>query len=251
MRPLTVWLTAFAALAESAASAGELTELPPAIGAGVERGVALLRCVDPHSELLRQSRAIVLDAGVAHADVLLTTAHGLAGSAENAERECLVLARGKQHAIEAVWLAGDYASGPEHDWAVVLLAKRIEGDVRRWRAVEAVTGTLEGLVEGRAPVRLVLRYAGTAQTDCRLERWTAQRLLAHTCLTYPGESGSPLVAGMDQTLVLIGVHIGSQLEWNGTTIDMISVARPLDATIIAAVETAALRAAADAPRRRR
>jgi hypothetical protein len=104
-------------------------------------------------------------------------------------------------------------------------------------------------VADNSQVRLVLRYAGAAQSDCRLDGWTVQGLLAHTCVSYPGSSGSPLVVGIDLAPVLIAVHIGSELRWDGRHLDMTSVARPIDAPVIAAVEAAALQATA-AKRRR-
>jgi hypothetical protein len=244
-----VWLTAAAALGATAASSADVTDLPPPAGGGVERGVAIVQCTAP-SGLLWTSRATLLEVGVdAGADVLLTTGHGLPSTADEVLRDCRILARGKEHAIEGVWHAGSYAAGPEHDWAV-LVSERIKGELRRWRATEATEGWLEQLVTDHAHVRLVLRYADAVQSDCRLEAWTAQRLLAHTCVTYPGTSGSPLVVGVELEPVLIGLHVGSQLSWDGKTLDMVSVARPLDAAVIAAIDAAAATAAGPRKRRR-
>ena len=227
-----------------------MTELPPPTGAGVERGVAILHCTTP-SGLLATSRATLLDVGLdAGADVLLTTAHGLPSTADEVRRACRILARGKEHLIEAVWHAGGYAAGPEHDWAV-LVSERIKGELRRWRATEAGASWLEQLVADNARVRLVLRYADATQSDCQLEAWTTQRLLVHTCVTYPGTSGSPLVVGVELEPVLIGLHVGSQWSFDGQKLDVVSVARPLDAAVIAAIDAAAAAATAAVPRKRR
>jgi hypothetical protein len=99
-------------------------------------------------------------------------------------------------------------------------------------------------------VRFVLRYAGAAQTDCRLESWTSHGLLVHSCLTYPGTSGSPLAVGVDLEPVLIAIHVGSELRFDGTRFDMVSVARPLDAAVLAAIDAAAI-GATRAPHMRR
>jgi hypothetical protein len=247
-----VWLMAFAALGAAGARSGELTDLPPASGTGIERGVALLRCTVPESEILRLSRATVIDVGSeARADVLLTTAHGLPSSAEDIERDCRVLVRGEEYAIRAVWHAGGHAAGPEHDWTVLLLAERIKGELLRWRAAEVAASWLDELVAGQAHIRLVLRYADAVSTDCRIESWTAQRLLAHSCITYPGTSGSPLAVGVDFAPVLIAIHVGTELNFNGTRFDMQSVARPLDAAIITAIDAAAIGASQPLGRRRR
>ena len=39
--------------------------------------------------------------------------------------------------------------------------------------------------------------------------------------------------------MLIAVHIGSQARWTGTKLDFVSVARPVDAEIVATIEAAA------------
>jgi hypothetical protein len=238
MRARQLGLTAIVVLAATAAKGAELTELPPPSGAGLERGVATLRCEAP-SGLLATSRATVLDVATdGRGDVWLATAHGLPAAAEDVRRGCHVFARGAARSIKHVWRAPAQVADPEHDWAVFVTA-RIEGELKRWPVTAATEGWLDLLVAEHAPVRLVLRYAGATQTDCRLEAWTAQRLLAHTCVTYPGTSGSPLVVGIEHEPVVIGVHVGSQLQWNGKSLDMVSVARPLDAAVIAAVEAAA------------
>jgi hypothetical protein len=241
MRVPRPWLTAIIGLGATAAGAAELTDLPPPTGVGIERGVATLQCELP-SGLLSTSRATVLDVGAdARADVWLTTAHGLPATPEDVRRRCHVFANGAQRSIEQVWRAHGHAADPEHDWAV-FVTQRVKGDLKRWRVAAVAESWLEQLVADRARVRLVLRFAAAAQTDCRLEAWTSQRLLAHTCVTYPGTSGSPLVVGVDLEPVIIGLHVGSQLNWNGKELDMASVARPLDAAVIAAVETAATQA---------
>jgi hypothetical protein len=245
-------IAALAVVVAAAAWPGELTPLPPAGGAGVERGVALLRCSVPGSAATRMSRATVLQVGAAlAADVLLTTAHALPPSAVEIERDCRVLVRGEEYAIGAVWNADNRVPGPEHDWAVVLLDERIEGDLVRWRAEEVAPSWLDELVAARAPVRLVLRFADAAQTDCELEAWTPRRSLAHSCVTYPGTSGSPLVVGVDSTAMLIAIHVGSELLFDGTRFDMVSVARPIDASVLAAIEKASARAAQPPDKRRR
>jgi len=250
------WVCVVAAgvLGTISAGAAEVTALPPPSGEGVERGVAVVRCTIPHTGLTKTSRGTVLDVGAgARTDVLLTTAHGLPADAQAVKRDCRVLARGKAHAIKDVWHAGGNLEGPEHDWAV-LLTERIAGEVQRWRAARFLPESLAELVSDAAGVRLVLRYAGAVQSDCRLDpRATAAlTLLAHSCVTYPGISGSPLVIGIGLEPLLIAIHVGSQLQWNGTELDIVSVARPLDSEIFAAIEAAVTRAndATAKPRRR-
>ncbi|RPI60834.1 MAG: hypothetical protein EHM50_06700 [Lysobacterales bacterium] len=254
MRARWLSILVVVALGAPAARAAEVTTLPPPSGTGIERGVALLRCKVPGTPTFFLSRGAVLEVGAhEHADVLLTTAHGLPASAAEVVRDCRVVARGREYPIDDVWHAGGDALGAGHDWAVVL-SKRIRGDLHRWRVGEVGVESLAKLVADRAPVRLVMRYTdmGT-HTDCRLEPRASipSRLVAHTCLSYPGMSGSPLILGVADEPVLIGLHVGSGLEWTGFKIDMVSVAQPIDAPVIAAIVAAAARASRPAGRSRR
>jgi hypothetical protein len=256
MRAEHVCLVAIAALSSLVAQAAQLAALPPPTGIGIERGVVLVRCRAPTDGVFWFSRATVLDAGAPPdgADVLLTTAHGLPADPADVERDCIVLVRGKEQAISAVWHSGGNLVSEEHDWAVVL-TRRVTGEIHRWRPAHATDEWLIEAAARRAPVRLVLRYADGPQSDCHLEPKTAdpRLLLAHSCVSYPGTSGSPLVVAIERepSPVLIGIHLGTQLTWTGTELDFVSVARPLDAAIAAAIEAAADRAAVPESRKRR
>ena len=239
-----VWLVAW--LFPGVAGASEITALPPLPGLGIERGVAVVSCAIPGG-LFWVSQSAILDVGgAANADVLLTTAHGLPADSRSVKRDCRVHVRGERQVIAEVWHAGGDRVGAEHDWAV-LLTQRISGDVHRWRAAQAPGEWLASAVDRAAPVRLVRRYADELQSDCHLEAKTAdpRLLLAYSCITYPGQSGLPLVIALDgePEPVLIGVNIGRQSSWAGTKLDFTSVARPLDAEIGATIEAAAARAA--------
>jgi hypothetical protein len=223
------------------ARAAELTALPPPSGEGAERGVAVVRCAD-ESGTHRVSRGAVLDVDAGRGgDVLLTTAHGLPRDEVVALRDCRVVVRGKAYSIRAFRRAS--GAGPGDDWAV-LLTRRLPSDVQRLRAREATPELLEALAVRGASIRVVLRYAGVAQSDCRLE----QRALApwplvpHSCLGYAGMSGSPLVVGVGGEAVVIGLHVGSMLEFDGTKLDFVSVGRALDAELAAAIHAVAARA---------
>src|SRR5687768_11735885 len=200
------------------AYAAEITTLPAPNGSGIERGVAVVRCATPKEEVFWSSRAAILDV-VTTGDVLLTTAHGLPSEAEAVVRDCRVLVRGKAQSVIEVWRDGDQTDF-ETDWAVIL-TKRIAGDVQRWRPARPSAEWIAAAVAEKAPVRLVLRYADPAQSDCRLEPRTPepQWLLAHTCVTYPGTSGSPLVMAIDGEPRLIGMHIGTQIFFDGRELD--------------------------------
>jgi hypothetical protein len=248
-----LWGAAVAVLGAVAARSAEITDLPQLHGAGIERGVASLRCSTSTTGVFHFSRGAVIETGAgARADVLLTTAHGLPVSAADAVRNCRVIADGREYAVHDMWRTAGDSPRPEDDWAVVL-SERIRGDLVRWRVAALDDEVREKLLNESARVRLVLRYANNeAQTSCHLESraGTPRGLLPHSCITYPGMSGSPMVLGVEHEPVVIGVHVGSGLEWNGWKIELVSVARPIDAPVIEAIAAATERAAQSAKRRR-
>lgn len=256
MRAGLLCLVAIAALSAPVARGAELATLSPPSGVGVERGVVVVRCRTPTDGVFWFSRGTVLDVGTPPdaADVLLTTAHGMPADPADVERDCTVLIRGKEQAISAVWHSGGNLVSQEHDWAVIL-TRRITGEIHRWRPAHATDEWLVEAAARRAPVRLVLRYADGPESDCHLEPETADPrvLLAHSCIGYPGMSGSPLVVALEREPkpVLIGIHVGTALTWAGTKLSFVSVARPLDATVAAAIEAAVQRAAAPEGRKHR
>lgn len=230
----------------------EVTTLPPPSGSGIERGVAVLRCSTDIRGVYWESRGAVLDvARDSRLDVVLTTGHGLPVKAETVLRDCRAIARGKPYSVEAVWRTSTVEDDWPHDWAV-LLTRRLGDNIRRLRPGLMTPDGLARLVAARVPVRLVLRYGDDEQGDCHLEpsSFTHPPLVSHSCVGYPGVSGTPLIAMIGNEPLVIATHVGSQLEWNGTRFTLESVARVLDADVVAAIEAAAARAR-DATVRRR
>jgi hypothetical protein len=253
MRAQWLCFVLIAACGAGLAGAAELSAVPPLGGGGIERGIALLRCATATKGVFQTSRGALLDVGATE-DVLLATAHGLPPDAQTVKRDCRVLVRGKAHAIAEVWHAGGDRAGPQHDWAVIV-TRRIAGDVHRWRVGLVTSDWLIDAVSQGAPVSLVLRSPDASQNACRLEPETQDPrvLFAHSCVTYPGMSGSPMVIGLavEPEPVLIALHIGSQARWIGTKLDFVSVARPVDAEIAATIEAAAAHAVEAVSVRRR
>ena len=247
------WLCVVVIAAGGAGLASELSAAPPLGGDGIERGIAFLRCATATKGIFQTSRGAILDVG-ATTDVLLATAHSLPADPEAVKRDCGVLVRGEEHAIAEVWHAGGDRAGPRHDWAV-LVTQRIVGDIRRWRVGRVTGDWLVNAAADGTPVGLVLRSPDASHDDCRLEPETQdpRELFAHSCVTHPGMSGSPMVVGLaaEPEPVLIAVHVGSQVRWKGTKLDFVSVARPVDDEIAATIEIAAAHVVAAASGRRR
>ncbi len=221
----------------------EVTTLPPPSGAGIERGVAVLRCSTNVRGVYWESRGAVLDVGAeGRTDIVLTTGHGLPDVPDTVLRDCRAIARGKPYPVEAVWRTRKIEDDWQHDWAV-LLTRRLGDNIRRLRPGLVTPAALARLVAERTAVRLVLRYADAAESDCRLEpsTFTEPPLVSHSCVGHPGVSGTPLVAMIAGEPVVIATQVGSQLEWDGARFNLESVARVLDSDVAAAIEAAIAR----------
>jgi hypothetical protein len=252
-RMRAAWLPAasFAAAVTCVALNGsgvEVTTLPPPSGAGIERGVAVLRCSTDVRGVYWESRGAVLDVGADNRlDVVLTTGHGLPVAAEAVLHDCRAIARGKPYVVQAVWRGSTDEADWQHDWAV-LLTRGLGDNIQRLRPALVTRTTLAQLIADRAPVRLVLRFGAEAQSDCRLEpnTFTELPLVSHSCAGHPGLSGTPVIAMIGAQPVVIATQVGSQLAWdgNGSRFNLASVARVLDSEVAAAIEAAAARARA-------
>ncbi len=241
----------------SAYASMEVTTPFPLGGTGATRGVVQLRCSTDVPNVAHLSRGAVLDVGIegANLDLVLTTAHGLPESEDAVLRECLVLgAQGRPYRIDKLWRAPRGGEvGVATDWAVVRVEKRLEGDVGRL-AVGRVTGPrLARLATDGAPLRLLLRQAELSEGDCRFIEprppydAPATDLIVYTCRHglggVPGLSGSPLLIGVGQRPLVFGIHIGWGLQMlDDGRLHVISIGRPIDGDIAAAIAAAAAEA---------
>jgi hypothetical protein len=201
----------------------------------------------------RFSRAAVLDLdlGDADHDVVLTTAHGLSPRREAVRRDCRILAGDRAYRIEAAWRAVGDESATGNDWAVLLVSRRLKGDVDRLRPVQLTVDAMLRLAAEESPVRLASRRPGLRQHDCKLlpidDATLASRddglIMFYSCRGAPGLSGSPILATIGGRRLAIGVHLGWSFKWGeGGRLRAVSVGHPIDAQIAAALAAAALRA---------
>lgn len=240
---------AFAAATALSASAAAVATLEPQSGVGFERGVAFLRCkTGPRS--WRTSRGAILDLDLrgADRDVILTTAHGLPASQNAVPHDCRVLgARGESYRIEYAWRGtGEDHDGIE-DWAVLLVRRRVGGDVGRLRVAQVTPDGLLRLAAQQAPVRLVRTAdAGDCNlypfADAALEARPGSTLFFYSCPTAPGLSGSPILASIEGRPLLIAIHVGWSIRAVDHGLRPAAVGRPIDAEIVSAMSAASTRA---------
>lgn len=138
------------------------------------------------------------------------------------------------------------------DWAVLLVDGRLRGEVGRLRPASVSGAYWSQLAVAQAPVRLVLRQAEAADGDCHLRPLLAPYdyqptdLLLYSCpgppdrSRAPGLSGSPIVTRADGRTVVVGIHLGWGLQvFDDGRLHPISIGRPIDAEISAAITAAA------------
>lgn len=251
--PSSLRLLLLGALALSAAAVAQPKPLPEP---RVAHGVAAVECSLTEPQALRSHAAIVA-AGIDRPaqDLLLTVAHGLPPTLEDTRRDCVVIGEhGERHAIAHAWLGGDDRAG---DWALLLTERALRGGVTRLPIVEpATTDALAALTAARASVQI--RH-GAADVECELRttRWLTRAELnaavyAHSCESWPGLSGAPMVFAGDGPATLIGIHIGQLVlppsEEPSTTPEppasTRSLGRGIDAALAAALTAAKARIAA-------
>ncbi len=220
-------------------------------GTGVERGVVQIRCGTDVANVVRLSRGAVLQLdGDTKRDVILATAHGLPESSRAVLGACRVLgAHAFPYRIANVWRSEKAGEGVADDWAVLLVQGRLAGDVGRLTPAKVTGDEWVQLADGAATVRVLLRQADPHEGDCRLRQLTLPyeylptELLIYFCgatTRAAGLSGSPLLIGVKGRPFVIGVHLGWGLQtFDGARLHAVSLGRPIDGDIAAAIGAAA------------
>lgn len=235
---------ALAGLTAGAAGQPPLESAPPLPEQRVERGVAVVQCA---AEADRGTRAhgALLDLGVEQPrrDVVLTVAHSLPPTPADVLRDCFVIGeRGRLYPVAHVWL-GDRSRAS--DWAVLATEQRLRGnDVVRLR-LEPDAATLRRAMQERTEVTL-LHGAGEARCEIRTTKWLtrpelAAALYAHSCRSWPGLSGSPMVLTAGGAPTLVGFHMGELVmeSESGEPEPLQSLGRGVDDALRAALTDAA------------
>jgi hypothetical protein len=248
------------ALASGGHALGSLTVpslevLEAQTGTGTERGIVRIRCSELHEGYWRLTRGIVVDLGDAtlRHDVVLAPAHGLPADPERIEKNCRISnANGASVKIARFWFSAgrgeglDAAGGMADDWAVLLTASPLPGDVGRLRTAIFAPEPLQTLVDREATVAVMLSKAAADQTGCRLLERLEPEVFLHSCRSWRGLSGAPILIGVDGEPVVVGINIAHMVrpvEVSGPLFLGVGVA--IDEEIEATIRKAADRARAD------
>lgn len=245
-----VGLAAAAALALGTALAqrasGDAPPLAPA-GLGADRGIVRIACFDGKRNVRRRTRGLLAAtrADLPH-DVVVSTAHGLPDDPAAIIDQCRILAApGGTYGIAGVWRPADAGSDAADDWAVLRTDRRIEGTVARLAVRVLTSDTLRGLTADEAPVRLMLSapsadLAGCTFKPAPVEREIAAGVFTHSCRSWAGLSGSPIVIDAEAPPVVVALNLGHRMKPFGSDGPLfVGVGRAIDAEIAAAIARAA------------
>ncbi len=250
---LAVFLAALIAQSERVDGADVTASLDIIGGAGLERGVTRVLCARENSSGFVRTRAIILNVSqsdLAH-DVLLAPSHGLPSDLEVIKKDCNVVgASGAAERIVDIWLPEDRGDVGAADWAVLMTGRPIQGEISRLSAGVLAPDTLQRLVTDEAAITLMMHSVSADQDDCTMLNVGRQSklrlqsgLFLHSCQTWAGVSGAPIVAGVNGEPVVIGFNIASQLRpqsYEGPL--YLGLARVIDEQIASAIKRAAERA---------
>jgi hypothetical protein len=250
IRLVTVHLTVLLLAPIVSVSAAEATRsaAPPSpAGVDTERGVVVIQCKAEQPRFFIRSRGAILDPNLdtAAGEIILTTGHGIPETAEAIRRNCTIQGeRRRSYAIGHAW-RGSVAGAREHDWAVLLTTRRLDEGARRLRYVIFESGAWSSLTERQAPAQLLLRRAEAERQTCRLARtWLtsaqiAAGLFTHSCRSWEGHSGSPIVIGINAEPVVVGIQLARiQRPMGGDGPSNLGLGRRLDEAIEDAVKDA-------------
>lgn len=213
--------------------------------AGAEAGLIGIECIPEGGTVGYRFRGVVIDTGSVNRshEVILTTAHGFPAATETVTERCTVVgAKERRYPIRAIWRPSSRDRGAIDDWAVVVTGRNLRERIWRQRVRTELATENEGQAgEITVPLRLPLRFLG-AERGCVLRPPGSagvdleHGLFSHTCRSWSGHSGSPVLAVDEHGAFILGIHLGRR--WLPETRQSLRIGRVIDREILAAVRDA-------------
>jgi hypothetical protein len=210
---------------------------------GGDIGLVRVQCTsDAGYRQVFRGAVVELD-GAARFDVILTAGHGLPRDLDIFKEHCAVIdTDGRRFGLRGMWRPEDSGRGMVDDWAVLATYRRMRRDQPRLAVGVPVVTEHRAPESSAAALRLPLMTV-TEERDCALQdsgltRREIQRgLFSHSCRSWYGHSGSPILAAADGRAVVIGLHLAKRWFYEGHR--AIKIGRYVDAAIIDAIDAAA------------
>ena len=197
----------------------ELSAVPPLGGGGIERGIAFAALRDGDRRHLPDEPRRHSRRRRDRATCCWRPRTACRPTREDGEAR-LPRARSRQGARHRRGLARAAATraGPKHDWAVIV-TQRITGDVHRWRVGLATSDWLINAVVAGSSGQSRPAFSPMSRRTTVVSRPGRQDprvLFAHSCVTYPGMSGSPMVVGLavepEPVLIAVAHRLAGSLD---------------------------------------
>jgi len=176
-------------------------------------------------------------------DVILTAAHGLPRNVDLLREQCVVIDDENRHyGLRGLWRPDDIGRGMADDWAVIATLRRMRRDQARL-AVGAPLVTERRTLEASAALLRLPLMTVTEERNCTLQdsgltqREIERGLFSHSCRSWYGHSGSPILVARDGRPVVIGFHLATR--WFYEERRPIKIGRYVDGAIVAAIAAAA------------
>lgn len=210
---------------------------------GGEIGLVRVQCTS-ESGYRQVFRGAVVDLeGESRYDVILTAGHGLPRDLETVKEYCAVLdADGRRYPLRGMWRPADGGRGMVDDWAVLATFRRMRGNQARLPVAAPFVVERRSLEDSDTLLRLPLMTLAE-EHDCVLlndglrQREIERGLFSHSCRSWYGHSGSPILAAANGRTVIIGLHLAKR--WFYEEHRTVKIGRYIDAAIIDAIDTAA------------
>jgi hypothetical protein len=226
------------AIGIGAVGAGEWVAAADAPLPGGEIGLVRVQCTSEsgYRQVFRGA-VIEIDGGPRY-DVILTAGHGLPRDLETVKEYCAVIdANGRRHPLRGMWRPEDSGRGMVDDWAVLATYRRMRRSQPRLPVATPFV-----VEDSDTSLRLPLMTLAE-ERDCELlneglrAREIERGLFSHSCRSWYGHSGSPILAAANGRAVVIGLHLAKR--WFYEEHRTVKIGRYVDTEIIDAIDAAA------------
>ena len=236
------WLARVVAAGAIACAVGEAVADDAPLPGG-EIGLVRVQCTS-ESGYRQVFRGAVVDLeGESRYDVILTAGHGLPRDLETVKEYCAVLdAAGRRYPLRGMWRPADSGRGMVDDWAVLATFRRMRRSQPRLPVSAPFVIERRLLEDSDTALRLPLMTLAE-ERDCALlndglrQREIDRGLFSHSCRSWYGHSGSPVLAAANGRAVVIGLHLAKR--WFYEERRTVKIGRYIDSAIIDAIDAAA------------
>ena len=242
--PVCIALAAALTLGFAAGGRVQAADQLTPISSGDELGLVRVRCVtDSNFEILFRAALVQVEQLSVEHEIVLTAGHGLPRNVDTLRSQCVLIdAAGRDYRLHGAWRSDQHIRGLANDWAVLTTQRRLRRNQPRLLVAAPSVEERRRMESAESSLRLPLLTVAEERA-CALEQSgisadeRARGLFSHTCRSWHGHSGSPILALRGDAVVLIGIHLASRWFYEGQR--SIKIGRYVDTAIMDAIYAAA------------